>query len=145
MSETYEKIQKEIKNAMLDGNVVKRDCLRSIVSDIKNQTINAGKEITDDIVLKCIQKAVKQHGDSIESFKAGGREDLALKEAEELSYLNGYLPQMLSKNETIALIDRLIDENNIVLERKNMGAIMKLLPSNVDKKLASKLISSKIS
>ena len=40
----YEKIQADIKNAMLDKNTVKRDCLRSLISEIKNQTINAGKD-----------------------------------------------------------------------------------------------------
>lgn len=138
---TYEKIQIEIKQAMINGLNVKRDCLRSIISEIKNQTVNAGKEITEDIVIKCIQKSVKQHNDSIESFKAGGREDLALKEAEELTYLEGYLPKMLNENETELLLKQLITDNNIEPIKKNMGTIMKLLPNTVDKKIAAKFIN----
>jgi uncharacterized protein YqeY len=137
---TYEKIQSEIKNAMRDYNNVKRDCLRSLVSDIKNQTVNAGKEITEDIVLKCIQKSVKQHKDSIESFKAGGREDLALKEAEELSYIEGYLPKMLDEAETKAVIENIL--MSVEATKKNMGLIMKQLPKDVDRKIASKILSS---
>ena len=137
----YEKIQSEIKNAMREHDNVKRDCLRSLVSDIKNQTINAGKEITDDIVLRCIQKSVKQHNDSIESFKAGNRDDLAEKETNELQYLTCYLPKMLSEQETEAELKRIVAANNIVLEKKNMGYIMKLLPNNVDKKIAAKIIN----
>lgn len=138
----FETLQNEIKQAMIDKNAVKRDCLRSVVSEIKNQTINAGKEITDEIVLKCIQKSVKQHNDSIESFKNGGREDLAEKEREELSYLASYLPKMLSEDETLSLIKDIIAKNGIAAEKRNMGLIMKSLPSTVDKKLASKLIAS---
>lgn len=138
----YENLQAEIKTAMINKNAVKRDCLKLVLSDVKNQTINAGKEITDEIVLKCIQKSVKQHNDSIESFKNGGREDLAEKEKEELSYLAPYLPKMLSEDETLSLIKDIIAKNGIATEKRNMGLIMKSLPSTVDKKLASKLITS---
>ena len=136
---TYEKIQSEIKSAMLNKDNVKRDCLRSIVSEIKNQTVNAGKEITEDIVLKCIQKSVKQHKDSIESFKAGGRDDLAEKELEELKHIEVYLPKMLSEDETKTIIKNIL--MNVEATKKNMGIIMKQLPSEVDKKIASKLLA----
>ena len=135
----YEKIQSEMKNAMRDHNNVKRDCLRSLVSDIKNQTINAGKDITDDIVLRCIQKSVKQHNDSIESFVAGNRTDLAEKESNELQYLTCYLPKMLSEDETKTIIENIL--MNVEATKKNMGIIMKQLPSDVDKKIASKLLA----
>jgi uncharacterized protein YqeY len=136
---TYEKIQSEIKSAMLNKDNVKRDCLRSIVSEIKNQTVNAGKEITEDIVLKCIQKSVKQHKDSIESFKAGGRDDLAEKELEELKHIEVYLPKMLSEDETKTIIENIL--TNVEATKKNMGIIMKQLPNEVDKKIASKLLA----
>jgi uncharacterized protein YqeY len=124
---------------MLSKDNVKRDCLRSIVSEIKNQTVNAGKEITEDIVLKCIQKSVKQHKDSIESFKAGGRDDLAEKELEELKHIEVYLPKMLSEDETKTIIENIL--TNVEATKKNMGIIMKQLPNEVDKKIASKLLA----
>lgn len=138
---TYEVIQNEIKAAMIAGNTVKRDCLRGIVSDIKNQTVNAGKELTEDIVIKCIQKSVKQHNDSIESFKAGGRDDLAVKEMEELSYLECYLPKMLSEQETEDLINKIVADNNIPLVKKSMGLVMKQLTKDIDKKIAAKILN----
>lgn len=136
----YDKIQSEIKDAMFSKNNVKRDCLRSIISEIKNQTVNAGKEITDDICLKVISKSVKQHTDSIENFKAGNREDLALKESEELSYISVYLPKMLTEGETKQIIDNILQ--TVEATKKNMGLIMKQLPKEVDKKIASKLLNS---
>lgn len=136
----FEKLTSDIKDAMLSKNTVKRDCLRSIVSEIKNQTVNAGKEITDEICLKVIQKSVKQHNDSIDNFKSGNREDLALKEAEELSYIEGYLPKMLDEVETKLVIENIL--MNIEAVKKNMGLIMKQLPKDVDRKIASKILSS---
>lgn len=135
---TYEKIQKDIKDAMIDKNNVKRDCLRSLVSDIKNQTINSGKELTEEIVIKCVQKSVKQHNDSIEQFKSAGREDLALKEMEEKNYLESYLPKMMDENETRQVIDNILQ--NIEPLKKNMGLIMKQLPKETDKGIASRIL-----
>lgn len=135
---TYEKIQADIKNAMIDKNTVKRDCLRSLLSEIKNQTINAGKEITEEIVIKCVQKSVKQHNDSIEQFKTAKRDDLALKEMEEKNYLEVYIPKKLNENETFDVIATIL--RTIAPFKKNMGTIMRLLPKEVDRGLASKLL-----
>jgi len=136
----YEKLQSDIKDAMINKNSLKRDCLRSIVSEIKNQTVNAGKEITDDICLKVISKSVKQHNDSIENFKLGNREDLAWKEQEELNYIQIFLPKMLSEDETKVIVDNIL--NTVEATKKNMGLIMKQLPKEVDKKIASKYLNS---
>lgn len=136
----FETLTNDIKAAMLAKNTVKRDCLRSIVSEIKNQTINAGKEITDEICLKVIQKSVKQHNDSIDNFKSGNREDLALKEIEELNYIKGYLPKMLDEAETRLVIENILMKTEAT--KKNMGIIMKQLPKDVDRKIASRILSS---
>lgn len=54
MSDMYNKISNDIKDAMKAHDNVKRDCLRTVMSDIKNLTVNAGKEITDDACLKVL-------------------------------------------------------------------------------------------
>lgn len=140
MSEIYNKITDNIKEAMISKNNIKRDCLRSIVSEIKNQTINAGKDLTDDICLKVIQKSVKQHNDSIDSFIKGNRNDLVEKEQEELSYIKVFLPKMMSEDETRDFIEKKI---LLTIEpvKKNMGIIMKQLPENIDRKIASGILN----
>lgn len=135
----YETLTNDIKEAMISKNTVKRDCLRSVVSEIKNQTINAGKELTEDICLKVIQKSVKQHYDSIDQFKAGNRDDLVQKETEELFYLKKYLPDVLDESQTKVIIENLLQTIEPI--KKNMGVIMKQLPKNVDKKLASRILN----
>jgi uncharacterized protein YqeY len=139
MSELYIKISNEIKDAMLSKNVIKRDCLRSVISEIKNQTVNAGVEITDDICIKVLQKSVKQHNDSIKSFILGNRDELAAKEIEELSYINAFLPKMLDEDETRCVIDNILLSVEPI--KKNMGIIMKQLPKDVDRKIASSILN----
>ena len=109
------------------------------MSEIKNQTVNAGKELTDDVVVRCVQKAVKQHEDSVAQFKSANRTDLVEKEAAELEVLKGYLPKMLSEDETKVLIDNVLQTVEAI--KKNMGLIMKQLPSEVDRKVAAKYLN----
>lgn len=131
-----------MKDAMKTHDNVKRDCLRSVLSDIKNATVNAGKDITDDACMKVLQKAAKQREDSINCFMSGNRADLAEKEKAELEILKSFLPKMLSDAETKEVIDKLIAEQSIALLKKSFGIIMKQLPSDVNKKVASKYLNS---
>ena len=139
---TYEKIQDDIKDAMLDKNNVKRDCLRNVISEIKNRTVNAGKELSESICLDVLKKAVKQHNDSIESFKAGKREDLALKETKELSYIKTYLPKMYSEEMVQTVILGILSANSISEDKSSFGQVMKLLNMREDKDLIDKKYAS---
>jgi len=142
MSEIFNDIQCKIKVAMFKNDNFTRDCLRMIVSDIKNQTVNANpqKEITDDVCLKILQKSAKTHKDSIEQFKSAGRIELVEKEEEELKIIESFLPKLLSEDETKTIIENIL--KNIEATKKNMGLIMKQLPNEVDKKIASKILNS---
>lgn len=137
-----ERLQAEMKDAMKSHDNIKRDCLRSVISDVKNATINAGKDMTDDACIKALQKAAKQREDSINCFMSGNRADLAEKEKAELKMLRSFLPKMLSEAETKDVIDMLVSSQSIVLSKKSFGIIMKQLPDDVDKKVASKYLNS---
>lgn len=139
----FKKLQEAVKAAMKSGNTLERDCLRSIISEIKNQTVNAGKELTDDICLKVIQKSAKTHNDSIAQFRSAGRDDLAEREEAELRILEAYLPKMLSEEETKAILENIL--MSIEAMKKNMGLIMKQLPKEVDRKVASRLLNGMLS
>lgn len=144
----FEELQNDIKSAMISKDSLKRDCLRTIVSEIKNQTVNAGKPITDEICLKTIQKSVKMHNDSISQFKTANRLDLAEKEETELKILRGYLPKMLSENEMHLIVDSLVVDSKIDPVKKNIGQFMKLLAkyrSKMDMSAASNYLKSKLS
>lgn len=140
----FEQIEAEIKSAMLSKDTVKRDCLRTIVSDVKNATINANppKLITDDAVIKVLQKSAKTHSDSIEQFKAAGRTDLVEKEQKELDILSSFLPTMLSEEETAKVVEKVLKDFGIEPFKKNMGLVMRNLPKvdGLDKKLVSKIL-----
>lgn len=94
-----QKLQEELKQAMLARDEVKTSTLRLLLSAINYYEIQkggAGYEASDEDVLTVIQKEVKQRKESIEQFKAGGRQDLVDKETKELEVLQTYLPEQLS-------------------------------------------------
>lgn len=137
MKNTYEQIKSDIVDAIKSHDNARRDTLRCMMADIQSQTLIANKEISEDIVIKCLQKAVKQHNDSIDQFKSAGRDDLVTKEIQERDILASYLPKMLNEMETKVFINQILHDNNIEASKKNMGLIMKHLTSNIDKKIAS--------
>lgn len=129
---------------MLAHDSLKRDCLRSIVADVKNENLIHGKEIDDALFIDVIKKSAKKHNDSIADFKKAGREDLVKSEEAELEIISRWLPKMKSEEETKEILLKIISDNNISPEKKNMGIVMKHLKdmADVDKKLASKLLGS---
>lgn len=131
----YQQILDDIKDAMKAHDNAKRDCLRSVVSEIKNQTVNAGKDVTEQICIAVLKKAAKQRNDSIASFKAGGRTDLIQKEEAELKFIEAYLPKMKSDLEVQTIVLDLINKNKIEETKQNMGKIMKLVSALPDANL----------
>ena len=128
----YEKLQEEIKKAMIARDDVKRNCLRCLLSDVKNRTVNQGKPITDDAVAACAAKAVKMRREAIEQFENAGRAELAEKEKAELECISVFVPAVLSEDDTRRLVDAAVASG-----AANIGAVMKALPKNADRKFAS--------
>ena len=150
-SEIYKKLENSIKEAMKAHDSIRRDCLRSIISEVKNQTINAGKEITDGICMKVLQKSVKSHNDSIAQFSYAGRDDLLEKEKIEVSIINEFLPKMIDDSAIEALVksivQRLSNQFGRPMTKKDMGIVMKTITTSKDAasinmKTASKVVAS---
>lgn len=146
MGNLLDLINSEIKSAMLSKNTLKRDCLRMVVSEIKNQTVNAGKPVTEEICTNVLRKSVKTHNDSIEQFEKAGRADLVEKEREELSIIESFLPKMLDENDTKIVVQSTINALGMEPVKKNFGKIMKEISNSprsaqIDKKIVSKILN----
>ncbi len=98
-------IREELLKAMKSKEEPKRTVLRGIISAFTNELITLKRspqgELTDQEALAVIRRAVKQRRDSIDQFRKGHRDDLALAESEELMVLEAYVPQMMSKEEIV--------------------------------------------
>ena len=121
-----EKLISDIKDAMRNGETLKRDTLRLLDSAIKNTEIEKKKReegLSDEEVLEVIARAVKQRNDSIQQFTDGGRPELAEKEQAELEILKTYLPEQMGEDEIRAIVKEIIAAAGTV-SPSDMGKIM---------------------
>jgi uncharacterized protein len=125
-----EKINDDLKTAMKAGEKDRVGTLRLINAAIKSADIDArpsGKDKVDEAgVLAVLAKMIKQRRDSIEQFVAGGRQELADKEASEIKVIEAYLPKQMDVAEAKAAIAAVITEVGAATQ-KDMGKVMAAL------------------
>lgn len=146
-STLYDKIYNDMKEAMKAKSQQKVLLLRGLIASVKNTTINAGKEITDDAVLSSVKKNLKEIEQSIDSFYKAGRDFEVGKLNQDKMYLQGLLPKQMSEEELKAVIGEVLIELGPGLHtKKEMGKVMKGVMAKTkgaaDGKLVSKLVAS---
>ena len=105
-----QKLADDLKQAMRDGDKVRRLAIRLAMAAIKNTEIARQAVLEDGDILGVIAKEIRQRKESIEAFKQGGRQELAAQEEAEMAVLEQYLPQQMSRDEIIAEARRVIEE-----------------------------------
>ena len=144
-SALYDKLMADMKDAMKAHNMQTVNAVRGVIAKVKDLTVNAGKEITDDVVLAVVAKGVKQREESIAQFESAGRAELAAGEKTELEFLKGYLPAQLSEAEVAEVVKTTVAELGAT-SKKDMGRVMKEVMARVkgqaDGKLVSKLVGA---
>ncbi len=140
----FEQIDQDIIKALKAGDKNRLTVLRGLKSDLKYKQIEVGKKLTDQQVIEVLASAAKKRRDSIEQFRGGGREDLAVQEESELVIITEYLPKQLTEDELRTMAKAAIEEVGAE-SPKQMGLVMKALMPQVkgraDGKLLSKLIA----
>ncbi len=125
MTSPIEKLDSEIKAAMLAKNSLRLNTIRMLKSALKYYQIEKKLEaLSENDLITITKKQVKQRQDSIESYRAAGRQDLLEKEEAELAILKEYLPQELSTEELEKLVASAIVEVGAV-NRNQVGLVMK--------------------
>ncbi len=146
-----QQIREDMKTAMRARERDKVTTLRGLLSAFTNELVAQKRKPTEELddkdVIAVIKRAVKQRKDSIEQFRTGGREELAIKEESELSILEAYLPASVSKEEIEKVAQTKIDELGADKSKIGVliGAVMKEFGGNADgndvKEVIEKLLS----
>ena len=141
----YDRLMDDMKASMKAHDMKSVNAIRGVIAKVKDVTVNAGKEMTDDAVLAVVAKGVKQREESIAQFAAAGRAELAEAEKAELEFLRRYLPAQLSEDEVAAVVKATVAELGAT-SKKDMGRVMKEVMVRVkgqaDGKLVSRLVAS---
>ena len=105
-----QKLETDLKQAIRAQDIVRRSTIRLVMAAIKNTEIAQQTTLDDPGILGVITKEVKQRHESIEAFKQGNRADLVAREEAELTILQEYLPEPMTREEVIAEAKRVIAE-----------------------------------
>ena len=116
-------IQTDLNAAFKLKNSNAVDALRFIISQIKYARIEKQTDLTDDEIIKVIQKEVKSREEAIALFKQGQRADLVDLEQDKLKYIKKFLPSQLNEAELTAIVQKVIDQNPN--QKTNFGWLMK--------------------
>ena len=126
-----EQLKEDLKTAMRDKEVVKRDSIRAINTMIKQIEVDERKELNDEDVIKLIQKGIKQREESISQYKAASRDDLVEQEQAQVDVFMLYLPAQVSDVELETGMKEIIAEVGAT-SMKDIGKVM----GNATKKFA---------
>jgi uncharacterized protein YqeY len=124
MSESLkDRLQNDVKDAMRARAKQTLGTLRLIMAELKRREVDERIELSDQDVLLILEKMVKQRRDSLSQYLAAGRQDLADQEQFELDLIAQYLPEPLSDEAVLALIEEAIDAAG-AREMSKMGQVM---------------------
>jgi len=144
-----EKLTADIAIAMKAKDPARLSALRMLKAALMNKSVEKNRDLEPGEELQVVAGLVKQRRDSVEQFTAGGRTDLADKEAAEILILETYLPPAVGADELDAAVTRAVRETGAT-GPKDMGKVMKtvmalLAGKTVDGKKVSELVKAKLS
>ena len=141
-------VQESVKVAMKAGDKQKIAALRMVVCELQNEVKRTRSDLDESAEQAVLRRELKKRQESLEAFRAGGREDLAGFEEYAAGLIEGLLPKQMDEPELSALIDRIVADTGATSGRdmgKVMAAVMAQGGARVDGKAASRLVKERLS
>jgi len=137
-----EKINESIKDSMKEKNRLRLDSLRAIKSAILIEKTKSGSkdQIEESVVLKILQKMVKQRNDSAKIYLEQNRKELAEVEVSQANIISEFLPTQLSESELSEMIDKVIKEVGAE-SMKDMGKVISKVNERVSGQAEGRVIA----
>jgi len=140
-------ILEDLKTAMKNQDKETLAVIRMVKGAIQMEELNTKKELSDEEVISIIAKQIKTRKESIAEFAKASREDLINKTQSEIEILEKYLPEQLSDEEVLAIIDNAFNEikpESMKDMGKLMGYLNPKLKGRCDMGNVSKIIKEKL-
>ena len=136
-----------MRDAMRARDERRTSTLRLAMAAAHNRRIELGRPLTDEDTVDVLARQVKQRRESIEQFRAGGREERAQAEEAEAAILAEFLPEQLDEDELRAMVDEAVTETGASGPSdigRVMGALMPRTRGRADGKLVSDLVRQRL-
>ncbi len=144
MAETLkDRLREDLNAARRERDRARTLVLTTTLSEVRNREIELGRDAQDEDVRQVVQRAVKRRREAAEQMRAGGREDLAVREDQEAELLGTYLPAQLSEAEVRGYVREAIaaGANNVGAV---MGRIMPRIKGVFDGKEANRIVREEL-
>jgi uncharacterized protein YqeY len=144
-----DRVTSQIADAMRQRDQAALGPLRMLKAALMNKEVEKGRALDEAESLQVVNALVKQRRDSVEQFRAGGREDLADREQAEIGFLEQYLPPAADPAAIQAAVEAAVAETGAT-GPKDMGKVMKatmarLAGQSVDGKVVSEIVKNRLS
>jgi uncharacterized protein YqeY len=150
MADLKQRLQDDVKAAMLAGDTLRLETLRGLKSVILYAEVAAGKReegLGDAEVESLLAKEAKKRQESADLYKQGGANDRADKELSEKAIIEEYLPKQLGEDEVAAVVDEVINEvkpEGMQQMGQVIGQVKSRLGNSADGALIAKLVKEKL-
>jgi len=139
-----ERVQKDMVEAMRAHEALRLSTLRMMKAALQLKRVEKRADLDEKEELQVFTTMIKQRKDSIEQFTKGGRPELAEKEAQEITIIEGYMPKAVGEQEIAATVRAVIAEMGYPT-MKDMGAVMKNVKAKFgDARVDGKLMSEEV-
>jgi uncharacterized protein YqeY len=141
------RMEQELKDAMLEHDNERRDALRLILASLRSAEKELQRPLSDDEELQVLQRERKRRVEAAEAFRSGDREKQAAKEEQELGVLEEFMPAPLSEEELEEIVDDVIAEVGATSLRqlgRVMADVMPQVAGRADGSMVSQLVREKL-
>jgi uncharacterized protein len=142
-----ERLQTEMTAAMRAHDGERRDALRMILASVQRSEKDSRHELSDDEALGVLARELRTRMESVEAFRAGGRDDLAQHEEFAIKVIGEFMPERLDEAELEALVDQAIASTGAAGPRdmgKVMGWLSPKIRGRADGKHVSHLVTARL-
>jgi uncharacterized protein len=136
-------IRKALNAARKGRERIRTVALSTVLSEIRNREIELGGEADDEVVTAVLARGIKQRKESAEQMRAGGREELALKEEEESAVLAEFLPPQLDEGAVREIVRELVAEGPAQIG-PIMGKLAPRIRGRFDGKEANRIVREEL-
>lgn len=141
------RIESDLKKARLARDEARRDALSLLLSSLRGAEKDLQRPLKDDEALQVLQRERKRRVEAAEAFRAGGREEQAVKEDYELGVIEEFTPPQLSEEELEEIIDDVIAEvgaTSLNQLGRVMADVMPQVSGRADGSLVSQVVREKL-
>ena len=141
----YTKIKSDIKEAMKNKDIDKRDCLKMVIDKakaiVKEKNPNESPDnISNEVITQAIQKEIKQLNQTKDALKGREDTDLYIQTINKIDILNTYLPKMMTREEVDRIVFNILTGGNYSNFGERMRAVMVELKGKADSKLIKEIV-----